>query len=89
MSANSAGPCTELAALRASLVDNPRPVLAHWLCTLLRLRGAVKCYESVWLWKYTMKQDFVQFRVDHQDDEKRYCDPPVITLYEDGSWERV
>jgi hypothetical protein len=80
------GHSTTLFELYARHKHNPRPTTKYWLVLELRKSGAVRCHETCTM----LPQNDIGFRQFLCDDpNKRYPDPPVVTLYENGTWERV
>lgn len=76
----------QLHGLYAKLKHNHREAIVYWIIQVLRSAHAVKCNEACRL----LPQSDIGFRqFECEDPNDRYADPPVVTLYENGTWERV
>jgi hypothetical protein len=77
-----------IVALRKSLIEKGRPMDEQLLRIELRNEGAIEPDEIAVL--IAQHNGYVQFTCHRgAKDDCDYVDPPVVTVHEDGTWERV
>lgn len=77
-----------IAQLRQALIEKGRPMDEQCLRLALRDANAIRSDEIAVL--VAQHNGYVQFTCHRGDkDDCDYVDPPVVTVHEDGTWERV